>query len=37
MKTYQSASAVDTTVAHPGAVKPFGLAELPETILLHVV
>jgi hypothetical protein len=33
--TYDGSGAVDTGIARPGAVEPLGLAELPETIILH--
>lgn len=36
-KTDQSASAIDADVARPDAVHPFGLAELPESLVLHLV
>ena len=35
MSTYQSSRAIDAGVASPDAVKPFGLAELPETVFFH--
>jgi hypothetical protein len=33
--TYNSSSAVNTSVAGPDSVKPLGPRELPETFFLH--
>jgi hypothetical protein len=34
-RAYQTAGAVDTCVARPGAVEPFWPAELPEAVFRH--